>query len=453
MTKKSTSITFTPKRIQKVLNDIYRHGGEHILKGFARGQLNTADANDIYESSKNGHANWPTVNLSQSDNDILMNISSEGTILHQEHLAVEKPKTEEDQKHSIPKIAQIMSYLNTHVIGQDNVKKVCARAIKQHFERCFGEASVNGVKLKKKNVLVSGPSGAGKTEIWRKISEYFETPVFIIDASLLTKPGHKGYTPEDLARDIWLQCEKDMEKTKYAIVVLDEFDKLACSEFQRDTLNSLLKFIEGGKIPFKENAMSPDTQYLDTTEMLIVALGAFEGIEQMPCFVEKGGIGFGAENTQTYTPSWNEIADKISVEHYVAWGFNKQVLGRFPVRICAKELIADELFDIQLNVPGSVYHQWKELFARLDSNVELEFTTPALKLIADQSIKDGTGARELDARYDAILGDAYDEAEMDENISSVKVYVEKGELKVQYGYGSSALETLCKHIPVENSEA
>ena len=454
MAKKSDkNITIKPEKMSETLNLIYQFGAEHVLKGFASGQLSVTNAQEIYSYSQAGKANWPTIKLCESGNDIIMNISIEGSILHQELIDSEKKSTT-SPNHKTPKIRDIREHLDTHVIGQAVAKRAVARAGKLHYERCFGEPTHNNTKLNKQNVLIHGPSGCGKTEIARALATFLGISVFIEDTSQLSPSGYKGRNIEDMAREIWLQCDKNMEKAQTSIVVLDEFDKMGAigngsgvAGFRQSVMNDLLKFVEGGVIPFKEYANAPETQFLDTSNILIIALGAFEGIEHF--FAEQGSIGFGAEKIKTETPNRNDIVNDINLEHFNKWGFNSQILGRFPIRTHILELTVEELVEIQKNVPGSVYHQWVELFARLDNHVELEFTSPVFEAIAQKAIKQKTGARELVAEYSELLGEAYDTAEDDENIKSIKVCVKGGKPIIQYSTEINALEKIFKQTQID----
>lgn len=439
--------------MNETLNLIYQCGAEHVLKGFATGQLSVTNAQEIYSYSQAGKANWPTVKLCESGDDIIMNISVEGSILYQELVGTKK-KASTSPTHKTPKIRDIREHLDTHVIGQAEAKRAVARAGKLHFERCFGEPTHTNTKLNKQNVLIHGPSGCGKTEIARALAAFLGIPVFIEDTSQLSPSGYKGRNIEDMAREIWLQCDKDMKKAQTSIVVLDEWDKMGAigngsgvAGFRQSVLNDLLKFVEGGVISFKEYANAPDTQFMDTTNILVIALGAFEGIEQF--FAEQGSMGFGAEKIKTETPNRNDIVNDINLEHFNKWGFNSQILGRFPIRTHILELTVEELVEIQKNVPGSVYHQWVEIFARLDNNVELDFTPPVFECLAKKAIQQKTGARELVAEYSELLGEAYDKAEDEENIKSVKVCVKGGKPCIQFSNEINALEKIFNHTQID----
>lgn len=415
------TIHIKPKKLNEAVATSFRMGGEFVLKQFAEGGLKTHDAQELYSYSQHEKFNWPNAKVIFNGEETQIDILQSDTTLLQEVVTAKKDK----KCPTSLKMKDIMSYLDENVIGQTKAKRDCVRLVKHHIELNFGK-TVNGVKLRKKNALIHGPSGCGKTEIWRRLSEITGIPVIIVDASSLSPTDYKGKNTDELARDIWLRCGKDIEKAGSVILVLDEWDKIGGNDpdstvrrFRQSLINDLLTFIEGGLVPFKENQISPDTHYLDTHNITVVAMGAFEGIEGL--FSQQGSVGFGAERLTTATPDRNSIADKIDVKALSHWSFNMQILGRFPIRSYVLELTEDELIRIQLDVPNSIYYQWQELFARLDNNVELSITKPAIEQIAKNAIANKTGARELDAQYHELLCNVYDDAEFDENIKSVKV--------------------------------
>ncbi|MFT7144982.1 MAG: ATP-dependent Clp protease ATP-binding subunit ClpX [Alphaproteobacteria bacterium] len=431
-----TTTTFKGKDITKMIEQIYKFSGENLLRAIVS---SGSTPEKLLEAVENGTAVWPKIALSQEGDNVLMNVKINGDIVQQEFITPADDAETNQKACTVVNIKDILNMLDTHLIGQTKAKRACALAVNLHTQLCFGEPTTNNTQLKKQNALIYGPPGCGKTDIWELISEHLGIPVFIEDATNLSPASYKGRNVSEMAKDIWLQNGKDMEKSEYSIVVLDEFDKLANglgSNEKRDVLNDLLKFIDGGVISFKENQMSPHTHFLNTKKVLVVALGAFENIEQL--FTKKGEIGFGAESTQSETPEYNDICDKIGNNEFNQWGFNNQILRRFPIRETARQLTVDEMLDIQFNVPNSIYAQWIELFSRLDQNVELTITKPVAEYIAKQAIQHNTGASELTAQYKVLLSDTYIDAQINESISKVRIHIKNGEPHIQCSMSNTA---------------
>ena len=330
----------------------------------------------------------------------------------------------------LPKMHTLRKHLDSHVIGQDHAKTTIVRAVHKHLTRCF-VSSNSPVKLGKKNVLLRGPSGCGKTEIARALAELLDIPLLIVDCASITPAGFKGKNISDIATDIYMNANENIDVAEMSIVFLDEFDKIGAKAnkdevagFKSSVLNDLLKFIEGNKISFKLDPQS-NTIILNTENILIIAAGAFVGMEDF--FTEKGEIGFNAEQIGDNTPSYNEITDEVSIEHYIKYGINEQVLGRLPIRTHCYELTENELVKIQRDTVNSVAKQEVEQFFRLDQSPELTIGEDVMRYIAKLAISQKTGARELDTRYETLFSDVYNKTEKDERITGVRVSVKEGQ--------------------------
>ncbi len=329
----------------------------------------------------------------------------------------------------LPKMHTMRKHLDSHVIGQELAKTTIVRAVHMHLARCFVPSN-NPVKLRKKNVLLRGPSGCGKTEIARTLAEFLDIPLLIVDCASITPAGFKGKNIIDIAIDIFMNSNEDVNLAETSIVFLDEFDKIGAKAnkdevagFKSSVLNDLLKFIEGDKISFKLDPQS-NTIILNTENMLIIAAGAYTGMEDF--FTEKGEIGFNAEQIGDNTPTYNEITDAVGIDHYIKYGINEQVLGRLPIRTHCYELTEDELVQIQRDTVNSVAKQEIEQFFRLDQSPALTIGEDVMHYIAKLAISQKTGARELDTRYETLFAEVYNETEEDECIRAIRVTIKDG---------------------------
>ncbi len=68
----------------------------------------------------------------------------------------------------IPKPHEIKAYLDEHIVGQDDAKKILAVAVYNHYKRInhnsaiTGENAASNVEIQKSNILLVGPTGSGK---------------------------------------------------------------------------------------------------------------------------------------------------------------------------------------------------------------------------------------------------------------------------------------------------
>lgn len=327
-----------------------------------------------------------------------------------------------------PKLREIREHLDTNVIGQDHAKKTLARSLNMHLKR-MNDTEVNGVKQNKQNILIIGPAACGKTEINTQLGKVSGVVTHMVDASTLTPSGYRGMSLEEVALDLYNKAGQNVEKAEWSIVQFDEFDKLTSvaggaesAELRSAVLSELLKFMEGTEISFDcEVDGAKKRVTLNTKNMLVIASGAFEGIER--AFETKDGIGLIAEKGAK--PSYNEVVDTHGTDVFRAAGMNSQLLGRFPIRIAMKELTVEELVRVQRDVPNSVTAQWTKYFAQSDAQLNID--EEVMVYIAGKAVQNRTGARELMTEYNNLLADIYDEVEMDENIATVNVTMKNGE--------------------------
>ena len=107
------------------------------------------------------------------------------------------------------------------IVGQDTACRAAAMIVYNHFER---RPSVS---------LFIGPTGCGKTEIWRALRrEYSADNVHIIDASTLTAEGWRG---SNKISSIFRSIRPD--RRGRCILVLDEFDKVLEPQYGANNTN------------------------------------------------------------------------------------------------------------------------------------------------------------------------------------------------------------------------
>lgn len=134
---------------------------------------------------------------------------------------------------------------------------------------------------------------------------------------------------------------------------------------------------------------------IDTTNILFIIGGSFEGIEKIISkrTIGEKSIGFGAKVVNNKTIEFNQHIDKVSVEDLKKFGMIPEFLGRFPVIIPLKELTVDQLKQIMTEPKNALIKQYSALME--EDNIELKFDDEAVKLIAEKAIERKTGARGL----------------------------------------------------------
>ena len=303
----------------------------------------------------------------------------------------------------------IKSHLDQYVIGQDQAKIVLSVAIANHYKRIKNKDKTT--EIEKANILMLGPTGSGKTLLAKSVARYLDVPFVVADATSLTEAGYVGDDVESVISRLHAAAGGDLEKTQRGIVFLDEIDKISRrSESQSITRDvsgegvqqALLKLVEGTKcrITAQGGRKHPDGNMIeiDTTDILFIGGGAFVGLENIVKNRIKGtSIGFNAEVQKDAQGN----LEHTTPDDLVKFGMIPEFVGRFPSWVALRELGLDDLISILTQVKHSYVDQYKWLFAKDD--VELEFDTQALKIIATNTIKNKTGARGLHSELERVL--------------------------------------------------
>jgi len=305
----------------------------------------------------------------------------------------------------LPTPAKINENLNRWVIGQDYAKKVLSVAVYNHYKRVNAPEG-SSTRIQKSNILLVGPTGSGKTLLARTLARQLNVPFAIADATALTEAGYVGEDVENILLSLIQSVNYDIEKAEKGIIYIDEIDKISRKtdnpSITRDVSGegvqqALLKIIEGtiANIPPTGGRKHPHQEYLkiDTSEILFIVGGAFEGIEKIIASrIGKKKLGFGTEKSKVVDEG-RKILSEIQPEDLLKYGLIPEMIGRFPVTAYLNELDEEDLLRVLTEPEDSLVSQYKDLF-KLD-DVELSFTDEALKEIVKKAVKLKTGARGL----------------------------------------------------------
>ncbi|NLL58460.1 MAG: ATP-dependent Clp protease ATP-binding subunit ClpX [Firmicutes bacterium] len=317
----------------------------------------------------------------------------------------------------LPKPAEIYEVLNKYVIGQEDAKKVLSVAVYNHYKRVNAAQKVDDVELQKSNILLIGPTGVGKTLLAQTMARLLNVPFAIADATSLTEAGYVGEDVENILLKLIQAADYDLEKAEKGIVYIDEFDKIARKSenpsITRDVSGegvqqALLKILEGtvASVPPQGGRKHPHQEFMqiDTTDILFICGGAFDGLEKI--ILKRtggGGMGFGADIRPKVDMKIGDVLRQVHPEDLIKFGLIPECVGRLQVIAVLDTLDRDALVRILTEPVNALVKQYQKMF-ELD-NVQLEFKEGSLEAIADEAIKHKTGARGLRSIMEGFLLD------------------------------------------------
>jgi ATP-dependent Clp protease ATP-binding subunit ClpX len=311
----------------------------------------------------------------------------------------------------IPKPKDICRILSQYVVGQEKAKKALSVAVYNHYKRIG--LSNSDVELSKSNILLIGPTGSGKTLLAQTMAKILNVPFAIADATSLTEAGYVGEDVENIllkllqAADTGESIQATVKNAQRGIIYIDEIDKITRKSenpsITRDVSGegvqqALLKILEGtvANVPPQGGRKHPQQEYvhLDTTNILFICGGAFDGLaDTISRRITDNNMGFRATSASKSKMNLGEILARVMPEDLLKFGLIPEFVGRLPVVATLESLDEDALVSILTQPKNALIKQYQKFFDY--DGVDLVFTEPALKAIAAESLKRGTGARAL----------------------------------------------------------
>lgn len=324
----------------------------------------------------------------------LGNSKSEEKLVNEERENVKKQNTINPHK--------LYKEIKKTVKGQDDaIKQIVTTIWKNHS----GEHN--------SNIIVLGPSGCGKTEILRQTAKLLDIPILMMSVSGMSQAGYKGTGTDEILSSLLTLTKGDVEKAEHAIVVLDEFDKIAYSGSESGKIstdgvqNELLKIVEDGVYAVEYNdAGIHYTKMVNTEKITFIGVGAFTGILKTE---KKRHLGFEKELCEKEVTK-----DKVTSEDLINFGIKPELVGRMGKIVKLNDLTLETHMEIIRDSEKSLYNSMIKLIKEKGIKI-VGSEEEIIKEIANHAMSKKTGAREIANIVDNMFSDImYDISDPDE---------------------------------------
>jgi ATP-dependent Clp protease ATP-binding subunit ClpX len=293
--------------------------------------------------------------------------------------------------------SDLKGQVDKFVIGQEKGKKVISTAIAFHYRRLGKalreaiiengddiDAALNNTSTPKANILIVGPTGCGKTYTSEVASQLVGVSFVHEDMTRFSEVGYVGRNTTDILVDLLAAAGGNPQVAQMGVVYLDEIDKVATEVIAYKDVSG--KGVQKGLLHLVDGVdnvvdLGREKISLSTKHVLFIAGGAFDNLDTI---VKR------RMSRQGIQGNWS---DYLMTEDLAAFGMERQLMGRFPVKVVYDGLTTQDLKDILSQSAGSPLLAYASDLKAWD--IDLEFTDDALAEVALRAQREGTGARGL----------------------------------------------------------
>lgn len=329
-------------------------------------------------------------------------------------------------KENVPMVRsakEMASYVKQYIKGQDDAIDELAVTFFLHL---ISKRNQYTSKITTP-VLVMGPTGVGKSEMFQVFGKVCDCPVIRINSSEIVPAAWKGLHISDIiAREINDNVTiKDLE---YAIIVFHEFDKLTHygrkivgnndTDMDTDMMRDIMRLFETEHSLHLENGfdtekMSARTYRLPVDNLLIVFDGAFYGIDEIIKQRLNIGRSIGYSHVKPNKYDGVNLQQLVTNEDLIQWGYMPELLGRIGTCVVMNPLTTDVIYEIMTSAKDNILQSHIDFCSK--NNVDLRFEEDAIRYIASEAYKSGLGFRNVKTLLSKALNRLYYDMSEDTN--------------------------------------
>ena len=316
------------------------------------------------------------------------------------------------QSEEAERLLKMEEILKHRVVGQDRSINAISRAIRR------SRLGVSNPQRPVGSFIFLGPSGVGKTEVARQLSDFlfgsqralvrFDMSEYMekhaVSKLIGSPPGYVGHEEGG-------QLTERVRRQPYSLILFDEIEKA-----HPDVANLLLQILEDGQLT---DAYGNQVDFRNTLVLMTSNIGS-------KLVLRGGRMGFGEGSQEA---SFQRIEEEILAE--LRRTFSPEFINRIDEVIVFNPLGERELRAIVDILLEDVNHTLAE------RNLRLEVSDPAKEwLLAKAGVEPSTGARPLRRTIQRHIQDSVSEILINqhgETIERIDVDLEGGELTFQAG--------------------
>jgi len=316
------------------------------------------------------------------------------TIQAMTNIPVTKSSEDEAQK-----LMTLETNFKTRVIGQEDAIRVVSKAIRRN------RAGFHSNKKPIGSFMFCGPTGVGKTELAKAISELVfntEENLIRIDMSEYMEkfnvsrlvgapPGYVGYEEGG-------KLTEAVRQKPYSVVLLDEIEKA-----HPDVWNILLQVLDEGQLT---DSLGRKVNFKNTVIIMTSNVGSRE--------LNKGALGLVSNNQDIYEKLKTNVTSELKRM------FNPEFLNRLDETVIFKPISKEMLKDIVEIKLGSLRKRLAE------RNITVKFEAGIVNHLAEISYDPSMGARPLNRNIQNVVEDKLAEDHL------MKVFDDGDSIKIDF---------------------